>query len=520
MNNIVDHIYVINMKKDKIRLNNFKKQVDKLFNYEIWEGVDITNKKYTNIYQSWLNQRYKVSYNNFNWKFYLNNYPDLLNAGLKTKIQAWTHWNNFGKKELRCCNPNQQIVNKAQLGCLLSHLQIIIDAYNKKYRNILILEDDIIITDIYDKKINQIKNLISHPFNILYLGASQHSWKNINIDNVIYKAKNTTGAFAYIVDQKFYKTLIEHLKFLNKPVDVYYSDLQKKYTMKVFYPNLIISNLNISNIGQKRNNESWFKKFRWSIDFKSDSIINSSCTDIEDNKKILVVLPTLNRSQNIQHIIDMFLNQRYEYFTLLIINDGSDQDHYLQLVKLEEKYKTNPQIMFKHNSKNLKVASCLNKGIVYFLENNYDYFTWVSDDNKYNSVFLDSLIKLGGDFNYSNFLFLDNITNIKSYHNYSYKDVYDLIKNYRGCASFMWSKDAIKLIGLYSEDLEGCEDYEYLLRTFHNINNIKYSQECLMIYTRDETSGFFKKSKRLLEIKNIINKNYIQQNKIHNVLYS
>ena len=45
MDDIVDRIYVINMKKDTERLKQFKEQVKDLFSYEIYEGVDITDKK-------------------------------------------------------------------------------------------------------------------------------------------------------------------------------------------------------------------------------------------------------------------------------------------------------------------------------------------------------------------------------------------------------------------------------------------------------------------------------------------
>ena len=222
----------------------------------------------------------------------------------------------------------------------------------------------------------------------------------------------------------------------------------------MFYPNVIISNLNSSNIGQKRNNKTWFKKFRW----KYYNINNFNLSYDNNCKKILVVMPTFNRSQNIEKSIQMFLKQSYNNFTLLIINDGSNENHYSQIIKIEEKYKTNTQILFKHNSTNIKIAKTLNKGIC-FMENQYDYFTWVSDDNHYYPNFLECLLNLKGDFSYSNFLFLNRITGIKSYNNNKYRNVIDLINNFGGCASFMWSKSAINT-GLYSEDLEGCEDYD------------------------------------------------------------
>ena len=37
----------------------------------------------------------------FHWEFYLNKYPDLRKNGLKSPEDAYQHWMNFGKKELR-----------------------------------------------------------------------------------------------------------------------------------------------------------------------------------------------------------------------------------------------------------------------------------------------------------------------------------------------------------------------------------------------------------------------------------
>jgi hypothetical protein len=40
-------------------------------------------------------------YQNFNWKQYINNYPDLEQSGINTKKEAWNHWIHHGKDEGR-----------------------------------------------------------------------------------------------------------------------------------------------------------------------------------------------------------------------------------------------------------------------------------------------------------------------------------------------------------------------------------------------------------------------------------
>lgn len=255
------------MKKDVERLNRFKQQCDDLFEYEIMEGIDVCSDKYKIFYDTWkeiINE--SNSYDTFNWKYYVNRYEDLRNAGIENKKTAWKHYIHYGKTELRSCNPKCDIVHPGQLGCLLSHIQILKDAQEKKYNSILILEDDVIITKHYNKEtLKQIKTYTDNTWNLIYLGAGQHKWKNIKHIGDYYYAQKSTGTFAYMVHSSFYQILLKEFEKMSKPVDNYLVDIQRKYNEKIVvkFPNMIICNLEDSNIGEKRKHEIWFKKFKW-----------------------------------------------------------------------------------------------------------------------------------------------------------------------------------------------------------------------------------------------------------------
>jgi len=45
----------------------------------------------------------RIMMKQFDWEFYLNSYPDLRQSGLSTKEQAVDHWLNYGRKEGRIC---------------------------------------------------------------------------------------------------------------------------------------------------------------------------------------------------------------------------------------------------------------------------------------------------------------------------------------------------------------------------------------------------------------------------------
>ena len=269
MNNLVDQIYVINMKKDVERLDRFKNQIGNLFKYTLVKGVDpINDEKYKEKYNNWkLKNNIIITYDNFNWKYYIQRYTDL--NIMKTKEEAWEHWINYGEKELRSCNPNNNIVNAGQWGCLHSHINIIKNAIQQNYNSIIILEDDIILTQDIHSKINKLREFIElhNNWNIIYLGASQHNWSDISFGINYYNAKNTTGTFAYMINNNFYRILLNEFSKMTKPVDNYLVDIQKRFygSIYVIYPNIIKCDLEESNIGEKRENIEYYKIFRWNI---------------------------------------------------------------------------------------------------------------------------------------------------------------------------------------------------------------------------------------------------------------
>jgi GT2 family glycosyltransferase len=221
-----------------------------------------------------------------------------------------------------------------------------------------------------------------------------------------------------------------------------------------------------------------------------------------EKTKVLIVLPTYNRSYKCINVINNILNQTYKNFDLLIIDDGSDLLNYniiKNYVNIRSKINSNsrPNIIVQQNDKNMKIPKTLNIGIEYFLNSDYDCFTWISDDNIYFSNFISTLVSSitsDVDFVYTNVKMQDQITNsINEKYGRSYADTADLINNFIGIYSFMWSKCAIKKIGLYNDQLFGVEDFDYFIRTFRNVSNIKYLPVSTMEYVFHSDSLYFKK---------------------------
>lgn len=227
--------------------------------------------------------------------------------------------------------------------------------------------------------------------------------------------------------------------------------------------------------------------------------------EIVNDSDVLVVMPTYNRSNNIKNTIQLIDNQTYKKSTLLIIDDGSTSEHKVEFNLLKDKYRFNNKIIFLENDVNKHIAYTLNKGIEFFLNNEqYKYFTWISDDNHYEQTYINDLKTNNNYFKYSSFTFINLITNKTHIVNKKYDNMTDLLNNFKGCASFMWTKDAIKEIGFYQENINGCEDYEYLLRTFNKNKECSFIDKSLMKYNRHSSSLYVIDNKNIRALKNNI----------------
>ena len=70
-------------------------------NIDYIENKDIKNNNDIIEINNNINDNEIISYENFNWKFYLNFHNDLRNNGVISKESAWNHWFNYGNNETR-----------------------------------------------------------------------------------------------------------------------------------------------------------------------------------------------------------------------------------------------------------------------------------------------------------------------------------------------------------------------------------------------------------------------------------
>ena len=194
---------------------------------------------------------------------------------------------------------------------------------------------------------------------------------------------------------------------------------------------------------------------------------------------ISVILPTYNgatrgNGEYLKQAIESVLNQTYENFELIIVNDGSIDD----TEEVIKQYKDN-RIIYIKNDSNRGVYSARNKGLI---NARGEYIAFLDDDDYYYTNKLKDQ--------------LDFMMNNKSYISLSDMDIinangikYSTLKNKRNSSqvkdickgnispapsALMFKRDIIYDIGYFKEYLKAAADFDYILRVAikYNINII------------------------------------------------
>jgi GR25 family glycosyltransferase involved in LPS biosynthesis len=147
-----------------------------------------------------------------------------------------------------------------ELGLLLTVEKIISYCIEKKYETILIVEDDCYFTD----EINNIDIYFEHlpsDWHMLYMGGNHNIHIGMPPPQVINKkvAKLYNTFTTHFVGMKLslFNDILEKIKYKNKPLDILYSELQKKYNAYTFYPAIAKQISDYSDIQNKCVNYEW-----------------------------------------------------------------------------------------------------------------------------------------------------------------------------------------------------------------------------------------------------------------------
>ncbi len=181
------------------------------------------------------------------------------------------------------------------------------------------------------------------------------------------------------------------------------------------------------------------------------------------NNLISIVLPCYNGEKYLSQSIESVIEQSYENWELIIVDDCSTDNS----LSIAEKYaKLDSRIKVVHNAKNSKLPKSLNIGFSYAKG---DFLTWTSDDNLYKKDALKEMFNFLKEASPHTVMVCCDYDIIDENNKIIFKCVVDtrpeklIVENKCG-ACFLYKRSVAEKIGIYEDSCFLVEDYDYWLR--------------------------------------------------------
>lgn len=149
-------------------------------------------------------------------------------------------------------NMPQFPLKPGEIGLINTIVRLLQQAIKDNYDSVLILEDDVVFTPEINTIYEDFK-YVPENWDMIYFGGN-HNFHNkghfpqpIQINEKIIKLQHTYTTHSIGIKKHMFKVVIDFLS-LNKPLDVSYCDLQKKYNIYSFYPSVAKQRVSFSDI--------------------------------------------------------------------------------------------------------------------------------------------------------------------------------------------------------------------------------------------------------------------------------
>ena len=211
---------------------------------------------------------------------------------------------------------------------------------------------------------------------------------------------------------------------------------------------------------------------------------------------VSIVLPVYNGEKYLRESIESIINQTYQDWELIIVNDCSTDNSEIIAKEYADK---DSRIVVVSNSVNSKLPKSLNNG---FKIARGEYFTWTSDDNLFKENAIEKMVTCLGenpdvDIVYSYYDLIDSSGNIKDadaqrqslkMHDIDYIDKHPNtgIMNFVG-ACFLYKNSVHYKLDGYDETLFLVEDFDFWLRARRYFTYMQL-KECLYLYRHHENA--------------------------------
>lgn len=159
-------------------------------------------------------------------------------------------------------------------GYIHSFISILQDAIDKNYNRIFVFEDDVILDRHFAAKFDNLIRSIDQDWRILMLGASQYNWDSVDEKTAIQKGfyyprqTHTCGSFAIGIDSSVYSQLLDMSSSFESPFDFLpLGNIYEEHAGKCFvaFPNIAVADVSSSTIRGPRDQASHSHQMKWNL---------------------------------------------------------------------------------------------------------------------------------------------------------------------------------------------------------------------------------------------------------------
>lgn len=157
-------------------------------------------------------------------------------------------------------------VDRGNVACARSHLQVVKDAKRLGLKNYLVLEDDVVFHPDFNKLLEAWYDQVPENYDLLYLGANHNSGVEYVSPNVC-KCIASYTTHAYAASANVYDAMIDLWTNQDAEIDVCLARLHKFYNCYCFIPNLAYQRNGYSDIAEKECDYDFLHNNRQTTDY-------------------------------------------------------------------------------------------------------------------------------------------------------------------------------------------------------------------------------------------------------------
>ena len=146
------------------------------------------------------------------------------------------------------------------MGCVLSHLEILLQAQSDGLDYVVIFEDDVTFYSDFNNQLQTCLDELPLDWAGLWIGGTkaQHAKYQKHSDNV-FRNTGSWGTFGYAINAPYYQICIDQLSKLDATADALYMRLMGHYPFYICKNKLISHSSGYSYIAQKDRDLKWLK---------------------------------------------------------------------------------------------------------------------------------------------------------------------------------------------------------------------------------------------------------------------